>query len=209
MPQLLKGGSWACCSITIQSKSCFTSGGDNPLTEGAGCYRRPPGHSLKVGGEHLGIAGLEETIAKGLEHIGSPDSEQKDVLLSELKARNYVPSSVEKEYISALWTEYRKHRSVERDKLEDSYHGVPREEITWFPTVDRSRCSGCSSCVEFCAQEVFFFVEGKSHVVRPNNCIVGNSNCRSFCPEKAISFPSMTDLRNNIKKLREKHNIKP
>jgi len=36
---------------------------------------------------------------------------------------------------------------------------------------------------------VFHFAEGKSHVVRPYNCIVGRSSCRSFCPEKAISFP--------------------
>lgn len=178
-------------------------------SEGAGCYRRPPGHSLKVGGLEVGIAELGEIIEKGLEHAEEPDAEQKAALLFELKARNYVPSSVEKEYLAALWTEFKKHRSVHKDKLEDSYRGIPREEIHWFPSVDQKLCSGCTSCVEFCAQGVFHFAEGRSHVVRPHNCIVGNSNCRSFCPEKAISFPPMPELKESLKALREKHNLKP
>lgn len=178
------------------------------MNEGAGCYRRPPGSSLKVGGLDVGIAGLPEIIEKGLERVDAPETEQRAVLLSELKARNYVPSSVQEEYMVALWTEFKKHRSVRKDKLEDSFQGIPRDEIPWFPKVDRSKCSGCSSCVEFCAQGVFFFVENKSFVVRPYECIVGNSNCRSFCPEKAISFPTGAELRETLKMLREKHKNK-
>jgi hypothetical protein len=37
---------------------------------------------------------------------------------------------------------------------------------------------------------------------------VGNSNCRSFCPEKAITFPTMADLKETLKSLREMHKIK-
>ncbi len=178
------------------------------MSEGAGCYRRPPGSSLKVGGLDVGIAGLPEIIERGLERIGGSDQEQKEALLAELKARNYVPGSVQDEYMTALWNEYKKHRSVRRDKLDDSYQGIPREEIPWFPTVDRSKCSGCSSCVEFCAQGVFFFVESKSFVVRPMECIVGNSNCRSFCPEKAITFPTGAELKEKLRQLRETHKVK-
>lgn len=140
--------------------------------------------------------------------MNDPDQDQKAILLNELKDRNYVPSSVQEEYMAALWAEFKKHRAVRKDKMEDSFKGIPREEIPWFPTVDRSKCSGCSSCVEFCAQEVFFFVEGKSHVVRPRECIVGNSNCKSFCPEKAITFPTMAELKETLKALREKHKLK-
>ena len=178
------------------------------MSEGAGCYRRPPGSSLKVGGLDVGIAGLPEIIEKGLERLDGPDQDQKSILLGELKARNYVPSSVQEEYMVALWAEFKKHRAVRKDKMEDSFKGIPREEIPWFPTVDNSKCSGCSSCVEFCAQGVFFFVEGKSHVVRPRECIVGNSNCRSFCPEKAISFPTIAELKETLKSLRETHKVK-
>ena len=119
-----------------------------------------------------------------------------------------MPSSVEKEYMTALWTEFKKHRQVHLDILQDSYKGIPREEIPWFPKVDTKLCSGCSSCVEFCVQGVFFF-DGRSHVVRPYNCVVGNSSCKAFCPEKAISFPTLTELKENLKRLREKYNLKP
>ena len=147
-------------------------------------------------------------IEKGLQHIDDADDKQKEVLLSELKARNYVPGSVQGEYMRAVWTEYKKFRQHRKEEREESYMGVSREEIQWFPKVDPSKCSGCTSCVEFCAQGVFFFAEGKSHVVRPLNCIVGRSSCRSFCPEQAIMFPSSVELRENLKKLREKHSVK-
>ncbi len=171
------------------------------------CYRKPYVTSLKIGGLEVGIADLGLIIEKGLEHVHEPDDQQRAVLLSELKAKNYVPSSVEKEYMSALWTEFKKHRQEHLDIIRDSYRGIPRDEIPWFPKVDPKLCSGCSSCVEFCVNGVFFF-DGKSHVVRPLNCVVGNSSCRSFCPEKAISFPPMGELKEALKKLREKYSIK-
>lgn len=183
-------------------------GGDLDLSSLDACYRKPVPASLKVGGLDVGIADMAAIIDKGLEHIGEADQEQKVALLAELKARNYVPSSVEKEYLAALWTEFKKHREVHLDLLKDSFKGVPREEIPWFPSVDPRLCSGCSSCVEFCVQGVFTF-DGKSHVSKPFSCVVGNSSCRSFCPEKAISFPSSAELRERLKALREKYSIKP
>ena len=161
-----------------------------------------------MGGQEVGISGLPEIIEKGLEQIDFSDDKQKEVLLAELKARNYVPSSVQGEYLRAVWNEYKKFRQHRREEREESYMGVPREEIQWFPKVDPGKCSGCSSCVEFCAQGVFFFAESKSHVVRPFNCIVGRSSCRSFCPEQAISFPPHAELKESLKSLREKYRPK-
>ena len=162
---------------------------------------------MKVGGLEVGISGLRDIVDKGLEHIDSSDDEQKRVLLSELKARNYVPGSVENEYIASLWVEYKKARVLRREQLESSFKGIPREEIQWFPKVDQVKCSGCSSCVEFCAHGVFHF-DGKSHVVRPHNCVVGNTSCRSFCPEKAISFPTHSQLKETLKNLRERYGVR-
>ncbi len=159
------------------------------MNELIGCYRKPPGNSLKVGGLDVGICVLPETIEKGIERMDDPDAEQRAVLLSELLARNHVHGSAQDEYMAALWTECKKRKSVRRDKLGDSYMGIPREEIPWFPTVDRDKCSGCGSCADFCAQGVFLFVDGKPGVVRPYECMIRNSGCRSICPEKAISFP--------------------
>ncbi len=163
--------------------------------------------SLKVGGLEVGISGLGEIIERALVNVDAPDSEAREVLLREMKARNYVPSSAQEEYMRSLWAEFKKAKAHRKEQLEMSFKGIPREEIPWFPKVDEKRCSGCSSCVEFCTQSVFSF-DGKSHVIKPYNCIVGNSSCRSFCPEKAISFPTTTELKENLGRLKAKHGLK-
>ena len=160
-----------------------------------------------MGGEEVGISGLSEIIEKALTVMDSPDEVIKQTLVDELKAHNYVPSSAQDEYLKPLWAEYRKARVQRREQIEMSYKGIPREAIPWFPRVDDKRCSGCSSCVEFCMQGVFSF-DGKSRVIKPYSCIVGNSSCRSFCPEKAISFPSPAELKKNLVKLKQRYGIR-
>lgn len=167
------------------------------------CYKKPPPTSLDIGGLKVGIVGLGEIMEIALRHIDLPDEDVKGVLMRELKARNYVVASVEKEYMSALWEEYKKLRARRREEVEESYQGIPRQQVPWFPRVDQSRCEGCSSCVEFCSQHVFEFYEGKSQVVRPYNCIVGKSSCRDFCPDRAISFPTRAELKETIRRLKE------
>jgi len=163
---------------------------------------------MKIGGLDVGISGLAEILEKGLEHMDESDAKIKEVLLIELKTRNYVPSSVEKEYMTALWTEYRKARIQRKEDVEQSYKGIPRDSIPWFPKVDQKKCSGCSSCVEFCSQGVFTF-DGKSHVAKPYSCVVGKSSCRAFCPEKAISFPTHAELKETLQELNVKYGLVP
>ena len=185
-----------------QRSGIILTRGDRGLSDATNCYRKAVLTSLKVGGEEVGISGISETIEKGLAVMDSPDDVVKEVLLAELKARNYVPSSAHDEYMKPLWAEFKKARVQRREQLAMSHKGIPREEIPWFPKVDDKRCSGCSSCVDFCTQGVFSF-DGKSHVIKPYRCIVGNSSCRSFCPEKAISFPTTAELKESLVKLRE------
>ena len=177
--------------------------GDSGLTDTTNCYRKAQLSSLKVGGLEVGISGMNEILERGLEFMDAPDDDIREVLLKEMRARNYVPSSAQDEYVRSLWTEFKKMRVQRREQLEMSYKGIPREAIPWYPRVDEKRCSGCSSCVEFCTQSVFSF-DGKSHVIKPYNCIVGNSSCRSFCPEKAISFPTTAELKETLSKLKER-----
>jgi NAD-dependent dihydropyrimidine dehydrogenase PreA subunit len=66
---------------------------------------------------------------------------------------------------------------------------------TWGPTVDAAACDGCRTCVEFCRQGVYVFVEGRAQVVRREACIPGCSYCAGLCEQGAISFPSLEDLR--------------
>lgn len=181
--------------------------GDRGLSDATNCYRKAVLTSLKVGGEEVGISSLSEIIEKGLAILDSTDDDIKRVLLTELKAHNYVPSSAHEEYLKPLWVEFKKARVQRRERLEMSYKGIPREAIPWYPKVDDKRCSGCSSCVEFCTQGVFSF-DGKSHVIKPFNCIVGNSSCRSFCPEKAISFPTTAELKDDLTNLKERFGVR-
>ncbi len=181
--------------------------GDSGLTDTTNCYRKAQLSSLKVGGLEVGISGMSEILERGLEVMDAPDDEIRQVLLREMRARNYVPNSAQEEYIRSLWTEFKKVRVQRREQLEMSYKGIPREAIPWYPRVDEKRCSGCSSCVEFCTQSVFTF-DGKSHVIKPYNCIVGNSSCRTFCPEKAISFPTTAELKATLSNLKERFELK-
>jgi NAD-dependent dihydropyrimidine dehydrogenase PreA subunit len=153
----------------------------------------------------VGIAGLAEIMEAALQVMDQPEEDIKTVLLTELRTHNYVPSSVEGEYLEVLWIEYEKLRLRRKEEAEESYQGIPREEIPWFPQVDVSLCEGCSSCVEFCSQHVFEFFDGKSQVVRPNNCLVGKSSCKIFCPDGAISFPTRTELKSTLTRLRKKY----
>jgi NAD-dependent dihydropyrimidine dehydrogenase PreA subunit len=181
--------------------------GDDGLTDTTNCYRKAQLTSLKIGGLEVGISGLEDIMDKGLAVMDAPDDDVREILLKELRARNYVPGNAQEEYMRSLWAEFKKARVQRKEQLEMSYKGIPREEIPWFPRVDESKCSGCSSCVEFCTQGVFSF-DGKSHVIKPYNCMVGNSSCRTFCPEKAISFPTTAELKEILSRLKQQSDLR-
>lgn len=72
------------------------------------------------------------------------------------------------------------------------WHGIPREEISWFPRVNEDVCIGCGSCVTTCGRSVykFDFARKKAVVAEPMNCMVGCMTCSTSCPTNAIGFPS-------------------
>lgn len=80
-----------------------------------------------------------------------------------------------------------------------------RKEIPWFPTIDGEKCTGCGTCFNFCSHSVYEMKEDKSKVVNPYGCVVGCSTCQGLCPEGAISFPDLQEVRKIIKKLRAPH----
>ena len=87
-----------------------------------------------------------------------------------------------------------------KDKM---WHGIPREEIPWYPTVDAATCIGCTLCYVTCGRLVYEMVENKAVAVRPYDCMVGCSTCGTVCPVEAISFPD----RDLIWKLEREHRI--
>jgi len=82
------------------------------------------------------------------------------------------------------------------------WHGISREEIEWYPTVEKELCIGCGMCVLGCGANVyaFDFNEHKPVVVAPLQCKVGCVTCQNTCPVYAISFPPLSYLHKIIKK---------
>ncbi|MGC8654797.1 MAG: 4Fe-4S dicluster domain-containing protein [Candidatus Kryptoniota bacterium] len=92
-----------------------------------------------------------------------------------------------------------------KDLSNQLWHGVPRKEIPWFPTIDSDSCIGCDLCYLSCGREVFEKDEENRVVIveRPYNCMVGCSTCMTLCPVEAISFPG----RDIIWKVEKEHRI--
>lgn len=83
----------------------------------------------------------------------------------------------------------------------DTWHGVPRQEIHWNPRVIAERCIGCGMCVTSCGKGVYGFdYEAKQAVVvRPQMCMVGCTTCATLCTRDAIEFPSTGYIRQLIR----------
>jgi len=95
---------------------------------------------------------------------------------------------------------------------EETWHGIPRSEIPWYPMIDYRKCVSCGKCVEYCKLGTFAFEEknGKKRPVvkNPNNCVVLCSGCDSICPSGAITHQSKRETREIIKNLRKNHSLK-
>lgn len=76
----------------------------------------------------------------------------------------------------------------DREALRREY-GVP-----WYPVIDRARCSGCGTCLEYCLFSVYAARSGSVPAQRvcvsaPLNCKTGCPACARLCPEGALIFP--------------------
>lgn len=81
-------------------------------------------------------------------------------------------------------------------KFTKPWHGVPREDIHWNPTIIEDACIGCGTCVTGCSRLVYRydFERKKPVVVDPLNCMVGCTTCANTCPARAIEFPPLSSV---------------
>src|SRR5690606_6580718 len=77
------------------------------------------------------------------------------------------------------------------DEKKETWHGIPREEIPWFPTVDAEACIGCQLCYVTCGRGVYEMHEAVAVAAAPMECAVGCSTCANICPTNAIGFPTL------------------
>ena len=84
----------------------------------------------------------------------------------------------------------------------NSWHGIPRTQIQWFPTVAVEGCNGCGLCATSCGKNVYAFdyEANKPVVVAPESCTVGCTTCAALCTQDAIEFPSLGYVHQVIKK---------
>jgi ferredoxin len=80
--------------------------------------------------------------------------------------------------------------------LKDEY-GVP-----WFPVIDRSRCTGCGTCEDYCLFSVYAIdrhrpLNERIRVSSPLNCKTGCPACSRLCPTGALIFPFCAEAALN------------
>lgn len=88
---------------------------------------------------------------------------------------------------------------------DDTFMGVKREKIPWYPVIDYDKCDFCMECDKFCPHRVFEHRDGprKLVVANPNHCVVFCRACAKTCGPDALSFPVKTEIVALIKKIRE------
>jgi DNA-binding transcriptional ArsR family regulator/NAD-dependent dihydropyrimidine dehydrogenase PreA subunit len=84
----------------------------------------------------------------------------------------------------------------------NSWHGIPREIIEWYPTIVMERCTGCGLCATSCDRGVFAmeYKTNRPVVKMSQECVVGCTTCATICTQDAIELPSQGYIRQVIKK---------
>ena len=83
------------------------------------------------------------------------------------------------------------------------WHGIARETIPWFPTVNQDKCIGCELCFVTCGRGVYEVRDHKARPDRQYDCMVGCTTCANICPAQAITFPD----RQLVQKIEREHKI--
>jgi len=74
---------------------------------------------------------------------------------------------------------------------EHSYIEIKSDEEwpSWYPIIDKNRCTNCGQCANFCLFGVYEIKDDKVHVVNPSGCKNNCPACARICPQTAIIFP--------------------
>jgi len=79
----------------------------------------------------------------------------------------------------------------------------------WYPVIERTRCSNCGQCFEFCLFGVYEKdEEGRVVVAKPESCKNNCPACARICPEAAIIFPKTAEEPINGAEISDEDELK-
>lgn len=162
----------------------------------------PKYRQIVVDGSPVGIVGLDEAFgALKARGCTAYDADLDDVLLRAIGRDNYIPYAARHRYAAVLRRAYVAYlaRNESNGKTTSSgygeWHGIPREQVPWYPTIDVDLCDGCGICLRICRTGALAAtVAGKVGVVEPFACVVGCNTCANLCRPGAILFPPRSIL---------------
>lgn len=89
----------------------------------------------------------------------------------------------------------------------ETYKGIPRRKIPWYPIINYEKCVCFGKCVDYCKLGAYEFeeVKGNERVVvkNPYNCVVLCTGCETQYLSGALSHPSKQETRKIIVKLKK------
>ncbi|HOE61267.1 MAG TPA: ferredoxin family protein [Kiritimatiellia bacterium] len=94
-------------------------------------------------------------------------------------------------------------RPIEWVALPFDREALRRESgVPWYPVIDRTLCTGCGTCREYCLFSVYGRTPGEQgvgpvRVVEPLYCKTGCPACARLCPVGALIFPFCPEAELN------------
>lgn len=81
--------------------------------------------------------------------------------------------------------------SIENPDINEQLAALPTSPgaDAWYPVLDKSKCTNCGKCHDFCLFGVYTVENKEVKVVQPQNCKNNCPACARVCPSKAIIFP--------------------
>ena len=91
------------------------------------------------------------------------------------------------------------------DSAKETFMGVTRNKIPWWPTIDYEKCNFCMECDKFCPHDVYGKIDDENRkliVKNRYNCVVFCRACAKACAPDALTFPDKREITKLIKELR-------